>query len=132
MAEPKYLEDQAYRCLRVEDIDGYHLAVINRREVDFSDANLRSVDLRKADLERVVLRGAYLRDADLRGCDLRHMDLEGASLHNAKVAGAYFPENVSPEEIQMSLVHGTRIRTDPLRKGPDTEASEAEEGTPAL
>ncbi len=132
MDEPKYLDDEAYRCLRVEDVDGYHLAVINRREVDFSDANLRSVDLREADLERVILRGAYLRDADLRGCDLRHMDLEGASLHNAKVAGAYFPENVSPEEIQMSVVHGTRIRTSPGREDPHMDAADSREGASAL
>lgn len=113
MAEPKYLEDPAYRCLRVEDIDGYEMAIINRPEVDFTDANLRSVDLRKADLEKVILKGAYLRDADLRGCDLRHMDLEGTSFHNAKVAGAYFPYNVHALELEMSIVHGTRIRTAP-------------------
>jgi uncharacterized protein YjbI with pentapeptide repeats len=110
MAEPKYLEDAAYRCLRINDIDGYEMAIINRSVVDFSDADLRSVDLRKADLEKVVLRGAYLREADLRGCDLRHMDLEGASFHNAKIAGAYFPDNVSAAEIELSLAHGTRIR----------------------
>lgn len=116
MSEPRYLEDPAYRCLRVEDIDGYNMAIINRPVVDFADANLRSVDLRKADLEKMMLRGAYLRDADLRGCDLRHMDLEGASFHNAKVAGAYFPANVPPAELEMSLEHGTRIRTlEPLR-----------------
>lgn len=111
MSEPRYLEDPAYRCLRVEDIDGYNMAIINRPEVDFTDANLRSVDLRRADLEKVILRGAYLRDADLRGCDLRGMDLEGASFHNAKVAGAYFPGNVAAEELKLSLEHGTRIRT---------------------
>ena len=120
MAEPRYLEDPAYRCLRVEDIDGYNMAIINRQVVDFTDANLRSVDLRKADLEKVVLRGAYLRDADLRGCDLRHMDLEGTSFHGAKVAGAYFPPNVPPQELEMSVELGTRIRP----SGPLTEPEE--------
>ena len=86
-------------------------AIINRPEVDFTNANLRGLDLRKADLEKVILRDAYLRDADLRGCDLRHMELEGASFHGAKVAGAYFPAALSPEEVQLSLVHGTRVRT---------------------
>lgn len=123
MSEPRYLEDPAYRCLRVEDIDGYNMAIINRPEVDFSNANLRSVDLRQADLEKVILRGAYLRDADLRGCDLRHLDLEGASFHNAKVAGAYFPRNVHAGELQMSLEHGTRIRT----SGPPAVPSEQDE-----
>ena len=33
MSEPKYLEDPAYRCLRVEDIDGFEMAIINRTEV---------------------------------------------------------------------------------------------------
>jgi len=122
MSEPRYLEDPAYRCLRVEDIDGYNMAIINRPEIDFTGANLRSVDLRKADLEKVILRDAYLRDADLRGCDLRHIDLEGASFHNAKVAGAYFPGNVSAGELQMSLEHGTRIRTS--REGKDEDGAE--------
>jgi uncharacterized protein YjbI with pentapeptide repeats len=51
-----------------------------------------------------------LRDADFRGCDLRHVDLEGASMHNAKISGTYFPDNLTPEEIQLSVQHGTRIR----------------------
>lgn len=110
MAAPKFLDDPAYRALRVNDVEGFHLAVINRPAVDFSGADLRGVDFRKVDLSRVILRGAYLRDADLRGCDLRHMDLEGASLHGARIAGAYFPENLPAEEIQMSVVHGTRMR----------------------
>jgi len=117
MATPIYLEDPAYRCLRVDDIDGYHLAIINRQEVDFTGANLRGIDLRKADLEKVKLRDAYLRDADLRGCDLRHMDLEGASFHGAKVAGAYLPGNVSAAELALSLEHGTRIRTETPQEG---------------
>ena len=113
MAAPKYLEHPAYRCLRVDDVEGFHMAIINHTKVDFSDADLRGIDFREADLSNVILRGAYLRDADLRGCDLRHMDLEGASFHGAKIAGAYFPGNVSPAEIDMSVVHGTRLRTDP-------------------
>ncbi len=111
MTEPKFLEDQAYRALRVNDLDGYNLAIINRQDVDLSEANLRSVDFRNADLEKVRLKGAYLRDADLRGCDLRHMDLEGTSFHNAKIAGCFFPDNVSAEEIRLSVDHGTRVRT---------------------
>ncbi len=114
MAAPRFLDDPAYRALRVNDVDGFHLAVINRPSVDLSGADLRGVDFRKVDLSRVILRDAYLRDADLRGCDLRHMDLEGASLHGARIAGAYFPANLPPEEIQMSVVYGTRMRT---RKG---------------
>jgi uncharacterized protein YjbI with pentapeptide repeats len=113
MATPLFLDHPAYRCLRVDDIDGFHLAVINQTSVDFTGADLRGIDLRKADLSKIILRDAYLRDADLRGCDLRHMDLEGASFHSARVAGTYFPPNVPATEIQMSVEYGTRIRTIP-------------------
>ncbi|NIV31835.1 MAG: hypothetical protein GWN58_20815, partial [Anaerolineae bacterium] len=50
------------------------------------------------------------RQADLRGLDLRQTRLEGASIHGAKVAGVYFPEDLSAEEIQLSLLQGTRMR----------------------
>lgn len=113
MAKPLFIDHPAYRCLRVDDIDGFHMAVINHSKVDFTGADLRGIDFREADLAKVILRDAYLRDADLRGCDLRHMDLEGTSFHSTRVAGAYFPANVSAAELQMSLEHGTRIRTTP-------------------
>ncbi len=111
MSEPRFPQDPAFRCLRAGDFDGFHHAIADREVVDFSAANLRGTDLRKADLRRVVLRDGYLRDADLRGCDLRHLDLEGVSLQNAKISGSYFPDNVPAEEIDLSVRHGTRIRT---------------------
>ena len=110
VSAPQHLADAAYRCLRVDDMEGYHMAIINRSTIDFTGADLRGIDFRAADLDKVVLRDAYLRDADLRGCDLRHMDLEGASFHGSKVAGAYFPSNVSAPELMMSVEHGTRLR----------------------
>jgi len=115
MAAPQYLDHPAYRCLRVDDVEGYHMAIINHPRVDFTGADLRGIDFRKADVSNLVLRDAYLRDADLRGLDLRHMDLEGVSFHGAKVAGAYFPPNLSAAEIELSVAHGTRVRTDPQR-----------------
>jgi hypothetical protein len=36
--------------------------------------------------------------------------LEGASLHAAHVSGAYFPLELAPEEIEMSVRLGTRMR----------------------
>ena len=103
MANPVLLDDPAFKCLRVRDLDGYHRAVAGRKTLDFSGTDLRGTDFRGVDMSNIVLRDAYLRDADLRGCDLRHTDLEGASLHNAKVAGAYFPANVAAEELLVSL-----------------------------
>ena len=42
---------------------------------------------------------SYSRQADLRGVDSRRANLEGASLNNAQISGAYFPPELSPEEI---------------------------------
>ena len=111
MSEPVFPDDPAFLCLRVGDVAGFHRAIADRDVVDFSGVNLRGTDFRSADLTKVVLKDAYLRDSDLRGCDLRHLDLEGASIHCAKVGGAYFPRNVDPEEIQLSVEQGTRLRT---------------------
>ena len=79
-------------------------------QCDFSNADFRGTDFRGVELTNVIIAGAYLKDADLRGVDLRHVDLEGCSLHKANVGGTYFPENVSPAEICMSLEYGTRVR----------------------
>ncbi len=77
---------------------------------DLSFANLRGADLRHADLRKADLRGAYCHSSDLRGADLSEASLEGASFHMARVSGAYFPANVSADEIRLSLEVGTRIR----------------------
>lgn len=77
---------------------------------DLSYANLRGADLRHTDLRKADLRGAYCHSTDLRGVDLSEAHIEGASFHMARVSGAYFPANVSADEIRLSLEVGTRIR----------------------
>ncbi|NLY02527.1 MAG: pentapeptide repeat-containing protein [Rhodopirellula sp.] len=114
MSTPRFPDDPAFKSLRIGDLEGYRQAVEGRSVVDFAAADLRGTDFRKADMSKVILKGAYLRDADLRGCDLRHLDLEGASIHNAKISGTYFPRNLSPAEIEMSLKYGTRLRVEPF------------------
>jgi len=37
--------------------------------------------------------------------------LDGASIGGAKISGTLFPRNLDAEEITLSLVHGTRMRT---------------------
>ncbi len=113
MAAPRFLQDPAFKLLRVGDIDAFHKNIAGRDRIDFSGTDLRGTDFRKVDLSRIALRDAYLRDADFRGCDLSEVDLQGASLQNAKISGAYLPRNLSPEEIKMSLQYGTRLRVTP-------------------
>jgi uncharacterized protein YjbI with pentapeptide repeats len=110
---PRFFDDPAFKCLRAGDLAGYQQVTENRKAVDFAGADLRGVDFRSIDLRKLSLRDAYLRDADLRGCDLRHLDLSGVSIQGARVSGAFFPQNVDATEVQLSLQHGTRIRTRP-------------------
>lgn len=110
MCTPLHLADEAFRALRGGDLHTYHRLVRDRKEIDFSNSDLRGTDLRQVDLSLFNLQGAYLKDCDLRGLDLRHLNLEGASLHNAKIGGVYFPLNIPVEEILMSVSKGTRIR----------------------
>ena len=107
--EPKELE--AFHYLHSHQINLFHDAIAGKAMVDFSGTSLRGVDLRRVDIRRVNIKGAYMRGADVRGVDLRHHDLEGTSLHDALISGAYFPNNVSPQEITMSVELGTRLRT---------------------
>lgn len=79
--------------------------------VDLSGALLRSEDLQLYNLKKANLSGAYLRAADLRGLDLSEANLEGASLKDAKISGVLFPKNLAPDEIQLSVTHGTRLRS---------------------
>lgn len=111
MAKPRFIDDEAFRCLRSGDLPGYHRAIERHSKIDFSDADFRGTDFRHADLRKVVLRGAYLKDADLRGLDLRQLDLEGCSIHNAKIGGTYFADSLSASEIELSVKYGTRLRT---------------------
>lgn len=114
MPVPKFIDDPAYRDIREHDIERFAQHTASRKQIDFSNADLRGVDLRHVDTAKLVLRDAYLRDADLRGLDLRHLDMEGCSLHGAKISGTYFPESLSPQEIANSIHFGTRLRTSAL------------------
>lgn len=108
--KPEIKSDPLYQMLRQEDVDAFNA---NRDQLDTSQ--LRSGDYRGRDLRKMNARGldfsnAYFRNADLSGIDFRDTNLEGASLMDAKVSGVYFPVELSPEEIRLSLDHGTRLR----------------------
>lgn len=110
MSKPMIIDDQAYQLLRNENI-----AEFNRRKDSLDLSRLRGCDYRGLDLRNLEaagldLRDAYFRSTDLRGIDFREANLEGATLTEAKISGCYFPDTLSPEEIRLSLEHGTRLR----------------------
>lgn len=112
MAQPRFPDDPAFKSLRLGDFEAFNRLVVGQKQVDFSNADLRGVDLRGiADLGKVNVRGSYMRDTDLRGLDVRTWDMEGCSLYHAKISGAYFPVNLSPQELACSVQLGTRMRT---------------------
>jgi uncharacterized protein YjbI with pentapeptide repeats len=110
MSKPVISDDPLYQLLRIEDIKAF-----NEQRDKLDASNLRSGDYRGRDLRNLEADGldfsnAYFRNTDLRGIDFRNTNLTGASLIDAKVSGTYFPEQLSAEEIRLSLETGTRLR----------------------
>lgn len=115
-------DDGLEHLLRVKSDDPLYLLLRDGKAREFNDqhkrartADLTHCDFRHADLRGIEAEGidfshCYFRQADLRGVDFSNARLEGASIHAAKISGAYFPKELDPEEINLSLLHGTRMR----------------------
>jgi uncharacterized protein YjbI with pentapeptide repeats len=99
-----------YQMLRDGRVSEFNDAVKNGAAPDLTNCDFRNCDLKGLNAEGLDLSGCYFRNCDLRGIDFRKTNLEGASFHGAQISGCYFPTNLSPEEITMSVVHGTRVR----------------------
>jgi len=106
----KFKEGALVLLLRDGRIEEFNHAVGQEDHLDLAGANLRGVDLRSANLRKADLHNAYCHTTDFRGVDLSQANIEGASFHRARISGAYFPSNVSAEELKMSVDLGTRIR----------------------
>ena len=110
MSKPTISDDPLYQLLRNEQIREF-----NEQRDQLDTSRLRSGDYRGRDLRNMNaigldFRDSYFRNSDLRGIDFRATNLEGASLIDAKVSGTYFPDELSAEEIRLSLDTGTRLR----------------------
>lgn len=110
MNGPRISDDPLYQLLRNDDIEGFNLARSEGQSCDLTGCDLRGLDLRSLNIKGLSLENTYFRGADLRGIDFRGCNLNGASLANAKISGCFFPETLSPAEIQLSVTMGTRIR----------------------
>lgn len=105
-----------YQLLLDEKIKEFNQARSEGKTVDLRGAHLRGRDLRTINADGLDLRDAYLRGADLRGIDFRNTQLEGASICEAKISGCYFPRELAPEEIRLSVEKGTRLRYRVIKK----------------
>ncbi|TBU90951.1 pentapeptide repeat-containing protein [Phytopseudomonas dryadis] len=110
MSQPRQLDNPLYHLLHNDDIAAFNQQRPRDGSVDLSDGDFRGLDLRALDAHAIDFRNAYFRGADLRGVDLRSAQLEGASLAHAQISGAYFPVELSADEILMSVNFGTRLR----------------------
>lgn len=100
-----------YLMLRGENIDDFNAyRAANNEPCDLSGSDFRGIDLRNAELNGINLSNCWFRQADLRGLNLRSCNLRGASIRAAKISGTYFPDELSADEILLSLNHGTRMR----------------------
>jgi uncharacterized protein YjbI with pentapeptide repeats len=78
--------------------------------VDLENCDLNNLDLRGFNLKNANLKNSYLKMADLRGVDLSDAQMDGSSVNRAHISGAYFPKNISANEIMLSVEKGTRMR----------------------
>ncbi|WP_394561641.1 pentapeptide repeat-containing protein [Aquipseudomonas alcaligenes] len=113
MSQPRQLENPLYRLLHDEKVAEFNKQKPHDGPVDLRGADLRGLDLRLLDASRIDFTDAYFRGADLRGLDLRESNLEGASIAHAQISGAYFPVQLSADEILLSMQFGTRMRYRP-------------------
>ncbi len=121
MDKVRIIDEPLYQLLRSEKVAEFNA---EREKVasipSFKLCDFRGLDLRGLNAAGLDFRGAYFRGADLRGLDLRKAHMEGASIASTKISGCYFPDALEPDEIVMSLTHGTRLR---YRRKPQAEPS---------
>ena len=102
--------DAMYLLLREGCIIEFNAKKASGEKVDLRGCDLRGLDLRGLDTDGMDLSDSYFRQSDLRSVDFRKARLEGASINAAKISGTYFPAELTASEIELSLLHGTRMR----------------------
>ena len=96
--------------MREENVKEFNRRKSQGEPCRLASCDFRYINLRGIDAEGIDFSNCYFRDADLRGIDFSKAWLEGASLNSARISGAYFPTELTPEEITLSVTHGTRMR----------------------
>jgi len=103
-------QDAMYLLLREGCVTEFNVKRASGEKVDLRGCDLRGLDLRGLAADGLDFSDCYFRQSDLRSVDFRQARLEGASINGAKISGAYFPAELTAGEIELSLLHGTRMR----------------------
>ncbi len=110
MSTPEIKQDPMYQLLREGKIKEFNACKARGETVELQNCDLRGLDLRGLHAEGIDFSGCYFRQADLRGIDFSTCKLDGASINGAKISGCLFPTEFSAAELELSLLHGTRLR----------------------
>jgi uncharacterized protein YjbI with pentapeptide repeats len=103
--KPVISKDNMYMLLRESKIKGFNELRARGQNCDLSGKDLRGMDVAGVDFSN-----SYFKQTDLRGLNMTTCNLEGASIQVSRISGAYFPNELSVDEIQLSNMHGTRMR----------------------
>ncbi len=107
---PKISSHELYQLIREDRIEEFNRRWAEGDRIALVGLDFRNQDLRDLVIDEMDFSDCYFRGADLRGLDLRSCSFEGASIHSAHISGTYFPKELPPEEIRLSLKYGTRMR----------------------
>jgi uncharacterized protein YjbI with pentapeptide repeats len=110
MSRPVMSKDPLFQLLRGEQVDEFNRRRAAGEVVDLRGTDLSRIDLRGLDARGLDLTDCYMRMSDLRGIDFREAHLEGVSFASANISGCYFPVELGPDELALSIAQGTRVR----------------------
>ena len=108
--KPLTYEDPLFQLLRDGNIKEFNRRKGEKPSIALTDCDFRHLDMRGLDASGVDFSNSYFRGTDLRGIDFSQSRLEGASLNSARISGALFPGELAPQEIDLSVTQGTRLR----------------------
>ena len=103
--KPVISKDNMYMLLRESKIKEFNELRARGQNCDLSGKDLRGMDVAGVDFSN-----SYFKQTDLRGLNMTTCNLEGASIQVSRISGVYFPNELSVDEIQLSNMHGTRMR----------------------
>lgn len=103
-------KDPMYLLLREGCIKEFNAKKAAGDTCDLRGCDLRGLDLRGLETDGLDFSDCYFRQSDLRGVDFGKAKLDGASINACKISGVLFPPELSASEIELSLLHGTRMR----------------------
>ena len=103
--------DAMYRLLREGCITEFNAKKASGETVRFTGVRSEGASTYEGSMPMGWISATVIfAKSDLRSVDFRNARLEGASINAAKISGAYFPADLTASEIELSLLHGNRMR----------------------